>query len=136
MLLQELLELLEEQDIEVKLDDLFIFQDNSDASDRHIQRLVSQINDGEELEPVLVLKLSPQFKKELKALKTKLATQESHAKYAEGIDDEIFSTTKKYLLLDGNHRYLAAKKAGLKKLPAEVNQMSAEDYVNYIFQEF
>jgi hypothetical protein len=83
-----------------------------------------------------VLKLTAQFKEQLKALKQKLAAQKSHAKYAEGIDDEIFSAPKKYLLLDGNHRYLAAKEAGLKKLPVEIDQMSAEDYVNYIFETF
>lgn len=134
MRLQELL--MENEDFEVKLDDLFIFQDNSDLDQRHVKRLVTQIKDGEELEPALVLKLTAQFKSELKALKQKLAGQKSHAKYAEGIDDEIFSTTKKYLLLDGNHRYLAAKEAGLQKIPAEVDQMSAEDYVNYIFETF
>lgn len=134
MLLQELL--MENEDLEVKLDDLFIFQDNSDLDQRYVKRLVTQIKDGEELEPVLVLKLTAQFKEQLKALKQKLAAQKSHAKYAEGIDDEIFSTPKKYLLLDGNHRYLAAKEAGLKKLPVEIDQMSAEDYVNYIFETF
>lgn len=134
MLLQELL--MENEDLEVKLDDLFIFQDNSDLDQRYVKRLVTQIKDGEELEPVLVLKLTAQFKEQLKALKQKLAAQKSHAKYAEGIDDEIFSTSKKYLLLDGNHRYLAAKEAGLKKLPVEIDQMSAEDYVNYIFETF
>lgn len=134
MLLQELL--MENEDLEVKLDDLFIFQDNSDLDQRYAKRLVTQIKDGEELEPVLVLKLTAQFKEQLKALKQKLAAQKSHAKYAEGIDDEIFSTPKKYLLLDGNHRYLAAKEAGLKKLPVEIDQMSAEDYVNYIFETF
>lgn len=134
MLLQELL--MENEDLEVKLDDLFIFQDNSDLDQRYVKRLITQIKDGEELEPVLVLKLTAQFKEQLKALKQKLAAQKSHAKYAEGIDDEIFSTPKKYLLLDGNHRYLAAKEAGLKKLPVEIDQMSAEDYVNYIFETF
>mgnify|MGYP003422296831 CR=1 FL=1 len=134
MLLQELL--MENEDLEVKLDDLFIFQDNSDLDQRYVKRLVTQIKDGEELEPVLVLKLTAQFKEQLKALKQKLAAQKSHAKYAEGIDDEIFSAPKKYLLLDGNHRYLAAKEAGLKKLPVEIDQMSAEDYVNYIFETF
>jgi len=134
MLLQELL--MENEDLEVKLDDLFVFQDNSDLDQRHVKRLVTQIKDGEELEPVLVLKLTAQFKEQLKALKQKLAAQKSHAKYAEGIDDEIFSTPKKYLLLDGNHRYLAAKEAGLKKLSVEIDQMSAEDYVNYIFETF
>lgn len=134
MKIAELLQ--ENEDLEVNLNDLFIFQDNADADKRHIGRLVTQIKDGDELEPVLVLKLTAQFKSELKALKQKLAGQKSHAKYAEGIDDEIFSTTKKYLLLDGNHRYLAAKEAGLQKIPAEVDQMSAEDYVNYIFETF
>lgn len=134
MLLQELL--MENEDLEVKLDDLFIFQDNSDLDQRYVKRLVTQIKDGEELEPVLVLKLTAQFKEQLKALKQKLAAKKSHAKYAEGIDDEIFSTPKKYLLLDGNNRYLAAKEAGLKKLPVEIDQMSAEDYVNYIFETF
>ena len=134
MLLQELL--MENEDLEVKLDDLFIFQDNSDLDQRYVKRLVTQIKDGEELEPVLVLKLTAQSKEQLKALKQKLAAQKSHAKYAEGIDDEIFSAPKKYLLLDGNHRYLAAKEAGLKKLPVEIDQMSAEDYVNYIFETF
>jgi hypothetical protein len=133
MLLQDLFE---GQDSSVKLDDLFIFQNNNDADERHIQRLVDKIKAGGKLEAVLVLPLTAKFKKDLKALKTKLAGTETHAKYAEGIDDELFSTTKKYVLLDGNHRYLAAKQAGLKKLEAEIDAMSAEDYVNYIFEEF
>lgn len=129
-------ELFEEQNVQVKLDDLFVFQDNSDADMKHVRRLVDQLKDGEELEPVLVLKLTPKFKKELKTLKEKLAGMATHREYSEGIQDEIFTTPKKYLLLDGNHRYLAAKEAGLKKLAAEVDVMSAEDYVNYIFEEF
>lgn len=125
-----------ESEKKVNIDDLFIFQDNHDADEKHIDRLVTQLKDGKELEAVLILPLTAKFKRDLKVLKQKLASEESHKEYAEGIDDEIFTTTKKYILLDGNHRYLAAKKAGLKKISAEVDQMSAEDYVNYIFEEF
>lgn len=131
-----LLELFEMQETEVKLSDLYIFQDNEGADPKHIDKLVAQIKDGDELEPMLVLPLTAKFKKELQALKQKLASTPTHKKYADGIEDAIFSSTKKYILLDGNHRYLAAVKAKLKKLPAEIDAMSAEDYVDYIFQEF
>lgn len=56
----------------------------------------------------------------------------THAKYAKTIDDELFTTTKKWILLDGNHRYTAALKLNLKTITAEVDNLSAENYVDYI----
>lgn len=123
-------------DTEVKLSDLFIFQDNKDADAKHVARIIKALENGDEIEPILVLPITPKLKKDLRALKNKLAGSSTHSKYAEGIDDALFSTTKKYILLDGNHRYLAAQKFGLKNLPAEVDKMSAEDYVDYIHEEF
>lgn len=120
----------------VKLSDLFIFQDNADLNQRWIKKLAAEMKAGDEIEPVLILRLTQKFRKDLKALKKKLSAMPTHAGYADTIDDEIFTTPKKWLLLDGNHRYLAALTAGLVALPAEVEDMSAEDYVDYINEAF
>lgn len=118
--------------MKVKLDDLYIFQDNSDADKRWINKLVKDIEAKKALEPLLILKITPRFKKDLKQLKEKLSKMPTHKKYADEIDDDIFTSSKKWILLDGNHRYLAALQAGKKSLTAEEDKMDAEEYVDYI----
>lgn len=121
----------------VKLDDLYIFQDNEDLDQRWIDKLINDYRNGKEFEPVLIAKITPRFQKGLAALKQKLSRMSTHAAYAETIDSALLTTNKKWILLDGNHRYLAALKLGLPALPAEKEEeMTPEDYVNYINEEF
>jgi hypothetical protein len=113
----------------VGIDDLFIYQDNVQADQRHINSLAAEMKGGEDIEPVLVAALTPKLRKELQRIRTMHDTEPQMASYKGTISDELLSTKKKFILLDGNHRYLAAKKAGIKKLPCEFIT-SADDVVS------
>jgi hypothetical protein len=130
------LKLTEGKKIKVILSDLFIFQDNSDLDKKWINKLVTKIKNGDELEPLMVLKITKDLQKQLKKLKDKLSNMPTHKKYADTIDDELLVTKKKWILLDGNHRFEAAKQAGVTALSAEEENMDAEEYVDYINSEF
>lgn len=107
----------------VKLDDLFIFQDNSTNMDtKQIIRLAAEMkNDGlDDIEEILVAKLTPAVIKELRRIKEMHDTDEHFKQYRGTITDELLNTKKKFLLLDGNHRYLAAKRAGITALSYEL----------------
>ena len=130
----KLIDLLEETMKMVNVDDLFIIQNNDDLDQVYINKLAEKFKSGKvkEITPVEIAPLTIKLRKDLKKLKEKLSKMESHSEYAQHISDKVFDTPKKFILLDGNHRYLAAKKAKVKQIQASSVPITAEDYVNWV----
>jgi len=121
-----------ESERNVALKDIFTYQDNSDLDQDHIDSVAQDFEAGEHVEPVLVRELTAKFKQDLKKLKEELSKTTTHKEYAENIDPRIFTTTKKWMLMDGNHRFLAAKKAKKAQIRAEISTISPKDFVNFL----
>lgn len=117
----------------VALKDLFIFQDNSDLDQKWISKLAKAYKAGQEPEPVIVAELTPAVLRGLK--KIRKMHDNPNSPYKDNVSEALVMTTKPFILLDGNHRYLAAVKAGLKALPVEGStKMSAADIATFMYE--
>lgn len=115
----------------VALKDLYIFQDNSDADKSWIAKLVKSYKAGAKPEPVLVAELTPTVRRGL--AKIRKLHDNPNSPYKDLVTEDLIKTPKPYILLDGNHRYLAGLEVGLKTLPVDGStKWSAADIATFM----
>lgn len=115
--------------------DIFLYQKIDTHDQEYIDGLVSTLQSGKQLEPIEVAIITDKLKNDVKAKIQQVRAKLTPNPQNDWIRDELktfdalVTTKKKYVVMDGHHRVLAALKAKSDKISAHVSKnVSANEF--------